>query len=364
MNASCLRLILDSVIFDLQRTGGISRYWYNLVDGLLKLGAAERLDLLIDTETANLWGSKLLESNSVNDSRVVIRPVRANGLSRYLSPTIRPDRAMRPTIFHSSYYRAHAASTNIVTVHDFIYEKKVGGLRAAVHSWQKRSALARAAQIICISAATQKDLFEIYPALDSNNVHVIHHGIEPVFSRGEANGGNSAEVLFVGERGGYKNFPMLVDALRTSDLKLCIVGRSLSTTERTLLESALPGRFRLVSGVRDEQLAEIYRSAFALVYPSTYEGFGMPLLEAMACGCPVIAMSCSSIPEVAGNAAILLHDFSARALSDALNGLQHNRELRMRLRELGCARASHFSWDRCVREHLAVYERALAMARD
>ncbi len=353
-------LILDSIIFDLQRAGGISRYWLNLVLGLAQQRSAEPVHLSIDRQTENPFGRTLL--GKVEDiPAVIVHQRRENRLTRYFPPRLWAFPA--GGLFHSSYYRfGPAKRANVVTVHDFTYEKYIGGLPAMVHKWQKSRALFHSAQIICISESTRRDLLEHHPQLDPSRTHVIHHGIEAVFHGHQAMPHVIPDpyVIFVGERYQYKNFRSVALALATlPGLKLVAVGKPFSTEEREWLSGVIPGRFEVRSKVSDEDLAFLYRNAFALAYPSSYEGFGMPVIEAMACGCPVVALNASSIPEIAGNAALLLREASAESISSALNEFR-NIAYREEMIASGLLRAQQFTWNSAVEQHLAVYELALS----
>jgi mannosyltransferase len=356
-------VVLDCLIFDLQRSGGVSRYWYNVVAGLLNAGCDLTFDLLLNPDTANAWGKRLLKANALAQSKVNQHPTRVNSISRYFAPSM-PRSVSGPSVFHSSYYRVQRrASANVVTVHDFIYERTMRGARAWVHRMQKARTVSNGAHIICVSNSTRNDLFQYHPTVDPDRVHVVHHGVDEVFrSRDEPYLAATNNVLFVGERAGYKNFNAVAHALgQIPGLRLTIVGKPLSSSEKRLLSSVLPGRYASYCNVADEQLAEKYREAVALVYPSTWEGFGLPVLEALACGCPVIATKRSSIPEVAGDAAFLLDDLSPTDIADAL---RHVRQptLRTSLQVAGYRQSRRFSWQKSVEQHVAVYERALSEA--
>jgi glycosyltransferase involved in cell wall biosynthesis len=158
-------------------------------------------------------------------------------------------------------------------------------------------------------------------------------------------------VLFVGDRGGYKNFDTLVRAMGTSrvlrDMPLVCFGGGPIRDKRVIH----------VSG-GDDVLASLYTQAAALVYPSLYEGFGMPLLEAMACGCPVVCSNTASLPEIAGDAAELCDPSDPAHIAAAIeNVLSPARATE--LRRLGAARVKEFTWEKCARETREVYRSLL-----
>ena len=192
-------------------------------------------------------------------------------------------------IFHSSYYRSTSSSRikNIVTVYDFTYEKHTNGPKAVFHKLQKRAAIMRADAAICISENTRRDLIELLPRYPSERIFVTHLAASEQFLPLETGSVTSLSkepfVLFVGSRPGYKNFKAAVQSVGlTKSLALvCAGGGSFTGDERALLEDVLPGRHFHAGPVSAEGLNELYNAAVCLLYPSLYEGFGIPPLEAM-----------------------------------------------------------------------------------
>lgn len=355
------RLLLDSIIFDLQSGGGISRYWYELLANLIRRRPDWQPVVLVNSHASNPLLKSLLELIERSPG-VESHELGSSLLGRYRSQVTRGLGDIR--LWHSSYYRVPAEPIPVVTtVHDFTYERYGSPLRAAVHRWQKGRAIRGSGHIVCVSDATRKDLLAFYPEVPAERCHVVHHGLSGVFQRAPVPSSALAGgdyVLFVGQRGSYKNFGLAVAAASAvPGMQLFIAGGgALSPAETALLERELPGRHRHFAQVTDEVLRDLYRSAVALTYLSSYEGFGLPPLEAMACGCPVIAMNTSSVPEVVAGAGVLLSEAEPRAVIEAIAAVR-DPQFRQTLIEAGLRRAAQFSWDRALDETLAVYELAV-----
>ncbi len=332
-------ITIDGIIYNLQRGGGISVYFNELLDGL----SNKNFDFeVLAYKNANAPFSR-------EENKKPLRP-----FERY-----RDVKNVNGSVLHSSYYRVSESSKkkNITTVHDFTYEKYVPGAARLVHSWQKRKAVLKSDIVICISQNTANDLLELY-GIKENKIRVIYNGASKEYMPVDTPIKNKNKVLFVGSRFGYKNFHLAVKAIAlTPSLHLRIVGGgSLTKKEIFLLEQYLPNRYHWVGQLTNADLNIEYNSAYALLYPSSYEGFGIPIVEAMQAGCPVIAVNASSIPEVAGSAAILVDTADVYLLKDALESIAASRE---KLIAAGIIQAKKFSWAQCVCETINVYNEVL-----
>jgi mannosyltransferase len=355
---------LDNIIFSLQTSGGISVYWAEMLSRMIR----DNIDLTIEESAGaseNLFrrAVPIAEARSIYDRR----PVRLSRFMRAIGPT--PSGA----IFHSSYYRRpqtrHACE--IQTVHDFTYERYLGIARRTIHAIQKASAVRAARGIICISSSTKKDLLETYPFVDPAMVTVIHHGYSTDFKPVDEDSARSAirEIgfdrppfcIFVGKRCHHKNFWAAANAVALSaDMSLLLIGGPpLSRMERHRLQALLPSRWGHVRQTPTRLLNAAYALAHALIYPSSYEGFGLPVIEAMAAGCPVIAVRASSIPEVAGDAGLLVDAPDPRLIAVQLEQLRFER-VRQMTRAAGLANAGRFSWERCFQQTIDFYRQTLA----
>jgi mannosyltransferase len=335
----------DGIVFALQAFGGISVLFTELLCRLDRRGCD--FDLARFSDNGPAFGGRLVQYAPRYGER--FRSAEILG--------VQPCQ-----IFHSTYYRLPSQSCKVVTtVHDFTYERFVRGPRRWVHSRQKNAAIRGADKVICVSNSTRADLLELLPDVSEDRIEVVPNGVSEVY-RPLADGRLRTDdyVLFVGSRSRYKNFHAVVTALSGfRGLSLwCVGGGALAADERRVLEKNLPGRWLHAGQVDESKLNELYNDAFCLVYPSLYEGFGIPVLEAMRAGCPVIAVDSSSIPEVAGDAAILLDRGDPDEIRSALERLRSG-ALRTRYIRAGLARAQLFSWDETFQGTVRVYEELL-----
>ena len=215
--------------------------------------------------------------------------------------------------------------------------------------------------MICISESTKKDLLYYCNNIDPKKVHVVHLGIEQSEFYSTKNvidyKKHNNEVLFVGRRDGYKRFDLALEAVsKTKTLTLTIVGQRVSASELKILDDRLHGRWKAFDNIDSSKLRELYESSFAFIFPSDYEGFGLPLIESMACGCPVISSSLSSLPEVGGNAALYAKTQNSESYLNQLLSLIDSEELRVDMIKLGLLRAKEFTWSKTVLETINVYK--------
>lgn len=343
---------LDCVIFGIQRFGGISNYWRQLI-GYFALERAFSVELIIpnNVDLATI-DPEVLGHCSISRDILDVR------VSRY----IRACTNRRSSIFHTSYYRypTRRVRKYIVTVYDFIYERYRHGLYRYVHSRQKEHSILRADAIICISNATRDDLFEFLPGIDASRVHVVHLGVDTrtYFPNPPNQVQQSSElVLFVGQRKGYKRFDLAIEAIRLlPQYSLGIAGPQLAPTEIATLNRRIPGQWQFFGPVDSEGLRALYANAFAFIFPSEYEGFGLPILEAMATGCPVVAAKRSSLPEVGGDCALYATEQTPECYAHLIESLAAD-DVRWALVKSGLDRVEKFQWSETILKTRSIYEK-------
>ena len=271
----------------------------------------------------------------------------------------------------------------IVTCHDLIplvlakdYLSPLPGSRALQRARDK-ARYKTAARVIAISEATRRDLIEQLE-IAPERIDVVHHGVDHVRFNAQAEpnerallaeslGLQSPYLLYMGAGDVRKNLPLFVRAYAASgvasDVELVLAGplsaREKATLARLAAEGGVAERVKLLGYVDDALLAPLYRQCLAHVFPSSYEGFGLTVLEAMACGAPTLTTAFSSLGEVAGNAALTLSELVEESFAAALRRLASDEALRADLRRRGLERVKSFTWERCAAETLGCYQRAL-----
>ena len=298
------KLIIDNIIFQWQKAGGVSVVWYEIISRLLKR------DLPVEfIEYEHSCLNKYHKHLNIPKCRILKTvSARYGAIKRYLPVDVN---SKEPFIFHSSYYKwcRSKNAINVITVHDFTYEYFYRGLRKWIHHWTKSRAIEKARHIICISENTKNDLIKFFPAIDTNKISVIYNGVSDTFRPLHPSlryDENDKFMIFVGNRARYKNFDLAVEAARVAGLKLYIIGQKLCDKEKKRVEKLLGQNYVDLGFISNEQLNMLYNKAYVLIYPSSYEGFGIPVIEAQKAGCPVIAMQGSSITEIYGKDSLLI----------------------------------------------------------
>lgn len=366
-----MRILYDGMIYAGQPAGGINRYFANLIDRLPS--TVEPTLTTVFLRGANFPQRPGLQFRYFQR----FRPSRiSNSLEKwYFRWASRGYDIIHPTYYSTLSrempFRALGAKV-VVTVWDMVHElfppvMDPNGTEAAC----KRNAIRAADALLCISENTRQDLLRFYPEVSSDKVYVTRLATEFNFDMTTGNEPvpSAPYLLYVGQRFSlYKNFSGLLRAFARlapthRDLILCVVGGGPFKTE----EEALIGELRLCKRVRhlgylpDAHLAKVYRRAQVFVYPSLYEGFGIPPLEAMSCGVPVVVADRSSLPEVVGDAALRFDPDSPDDLTETLEALLNSSAQQENLIRKGFERATLFSWERTTEETVRVYE-ALRMS--
>jgi glycosyltransferase involved in cell wall biosynthesis len=374
-----MRVNFDSQIFCSQAVGGISRYFASLAaemdsfqDVQPRIVAPYHVNGYLQTLPRDVVRGHQVPQSRAPKALLRITSLVAGGLMQGMMPA---------DILHRTYYypfcHLPSRAKNVLTVYDMIHEKfpQHFPARDPIARWKKR-AVAAADAIICISEQTRQDLLYFHPQIPPEKVSVTYLGFDDLGQlltdesaqafRTRALGINIPYILFVGSRVGYKNFEGLLQAyqaspwLRENFGLLCFGGGAFTKAEQALISrGGSTARVQQIGG-NDAVLAACYRHAALFVYPSLYEGFGIPPLEAMSLDCPVACSQTSSIPEVVGDAAALFDPTNIQAMQATLETLLNSPDSAAVLVERGRIRRAQFSWRQCAEETVGIYRRTLA----
>ena len=372
-----VNVVYDYQAFALQRYGGVSRYFAELIMRLrgeekvaphLPLRYADNayLERILGIDVPSVWyryrshGARWLHTLSNRPNQQVA----LSTLSELDNP-----------VFHPTYFDPYVLSAPecqvvplVVTVHDMIHELFEDCILDPQTAMKKKRLVERADAIVVPSHATKNDLERRYP-VSRGKVTVIPHGAS-LLGRAEKKelpqGRSRCVILYVGGRGGYKNFETLLNAFallhaesnfdNNGVLLRCIGGSPFSADElRRFSQLGVADRIdRCV--VSDEDLASEYAHATAFVLPSRYEGFGLPVLEAMTCGTPCVLSTTAALQEVGGDAALYFDPDDPKMLMKHLIRLLSDSACAQELSRKGSSRAEGFTWERSADQHAALYQ--------
>jgi len=359
---ACPPVAFSHDIFVAQRAGGITRCMLELMRGLSEMGAVwsafsgSHDNEMLRAAQASDWGNSRIAAPDAAPTPIFPVARQERRFARWLenSPA---------KVLHRTYYAPvdlARALPRVETLHDMWSERRPsrGDMKATLRSIIKRRALQRADLVVCVSEHTRAEALATWPWLEQRTI-VIPHGVRRLSAAPAPSNAPRPYFLFVGKRPLYKNFAVAARALAQANLPdhdlVCFGGGPFDASELALIQAlGLAGRVRQLAG-GDDRLAGLYESAEALLYPSRYEGFGLPVLEAMIHDCPVLCGDQTSLPEVAGDAGLLLSPDLPEAWSEAMQRIVHSADLRDVLRVAGRAQAARFSWERSARAHARAY---------
>jgi mannosyltransferase len=335
-------LFIDGIVYTLQKRGGISTYFDNILlnlDFKCCIGLYRKNFISFKPDSVSYYNNSFFkEFDSV--------PVNNNF-----------------KIFHSSYYRCpdkNFKNFNIVTVHDFIHEKISKSIFSYKHILLKKQAIKSANHIICVSKNTKNDLLNFFPNLMEKDISVIYHGVSNKFFKiKEDDFSYKPYVIFVGNRTKYKNFELALQTLSLlpKNISIYIVGTSpLNFYELMLIKRyKIENRYQFIFNLDLKTLNEYYNNAIALLYPSEYEGFGFPVIEAMKSGCPVIILRKSTVTELVNGSKVILKEKDAYDIYlSILDLLNLNYRKPIILSNLNYS--LRYSWESSIANHLSLYK--------
>lgn len=387
-----MKVLFDHQIFESQRFGGVSKYFVKLFHNFKKLKE-------VDHELAITYSDNwyLGEVPGVEYLPLPVRPLSYNNnasnkysigqryFERYfylnrvakchqknIAHSINMIQKQDYDVFHPTYYDEYFLShikdkPYVLTVHDLTHQIYPEFFSP---SWIDKSVeiIHRANRIIAVSENTKKDLVEFYE-VEPDKIDVIHLAssilkVNSVESLAESRMAFRKYLLFIGSRETYKNFYFLIRALSTlleKDKELVLLCTGDAFTEEEIVYFTKMGIVNSIKHIHatEEELPSLYSNSIAFIYPSLYEGFGMPILEAFACGCPVICSQSSSFPEIAGNAALYFEPKNKQSIYDSIYKVLNDDVLRKKMIIDGYTQLEKFSWLKTVTQTKEVYLKAM-----
>jgi len=362
-----MKVLFDHQAFSYQDFGGVSKYYFELMRNFDRETKAEIALKFSNNEFASELGLKatpfFARKNFIGKRFIM------NLLNKIcLAPVIRTGNY---DLLHATYFDPYfinlTSKPKVITVHDLtfdIFPQYFKSYDFSKYS-NKAKCLEAADAIIAVSENTKKDIVRYYH-IPEEKIHVVYHGVNKLEKIEISNDGIPGKfILFVGNRSGYKNFGFFIQSispllLNENDLNVvCIGGGQFSEQEKSLFK--LLGIFDQLKFVSfsEERLQWLYENALSFVFPSLYEGFGMPILEAFSNNCPVAVSNCSCFPEIAGDAALYFEPDNRDSILDVVSSLVYNSSIRESFKVKGAKRVEQFSWKKAAVETVNVYKNVL-----
>ena len=364
-----MKVLYDHQIFTSQIYGGISRYFFELINNFKNDNEIKyELSLKYSNnyylkKLNNLSYTSFLENYSFRGKYRLLNILNKKVSKEYISKG-------DYNIFHPTYYDPYfldyiGKKPFVLTIYDMIHEIYSEMFSSKDKTSERKKTLAqKATKIIAISENTKKDIIK-FLGIGEDKIEVIYLGNSFNMYKGDETISIMAPekyILFVGSRRGYKNFESFIEAispLLNDDVKLNIVcggGGKFNDMEIEKLKNLkIKDKVFYYSG-SDNVLAYLYQKAVAFVFPSLCEGFGMPILESFACGCPAICSRTGSLPEVAGDAAIYFDPTDKLSILNNIHKVIYNDELKKQLINKGAGRVKEFTWEKTAKKTKILYE--------
>jgi glycosyltransferase involved in cell wall biosynthesis len=369
-----MKILYDHQVFTIQKYGGVSQYFIELYSHLLTM---EKIHPEISVAYSENWYyQQLFHQRSILPDKTILgkylnfgKYLIINNINEYNSK----NRITKGNfdIFHPTYYSPYflkylKTKPYVLTVYDMIHELFPDMFKGHRISIQKKNVIDCATKIIAISENTRTDIIRFYD-IDPSKIEVIPLATS-LHMRIPDSSLNLPQkyILFVGNRGSYKNFNFFINAISSllyeeKDLfMICAGGDGFSDAELSLLDNLKIRRKVLHVPINtDRMLSQLYKKATLFVFPSLYEGFGIPVLEAFSCGCPVAASNCSSLPEVGGDAVNYFDPYNSDSIKNVVEDFVDNKALQDSLRIRGYQRLKLFSWEKTALKTKKVYDNLL-----
>ena len=369
-----MKLLVDSQVFDNQKFGGISRYFTELIKRSTKEHQINHSIIY----TQNFHLSELFSELDKEPLRSKISAYFKYGFSKRKrskrfhdlnkANSLNQLKNQDFDVFIPTYYDPYFldyldGKPFVLTVYDMIHEIMKGYINPDQQLIEnKRLLIEKADKVIAISKSTKNDILALYPHIDDQKIEVVYLSESITINEDVKLNLPKRYILFVGNRGDYKNFNFFIESI-TPLLKedenlqvVCAGGGQFRNSEKRYLKSLEIETQIIQNDFKDNELFHYYNQALCFVFPSMYEGFGIPVLEAMKAECPVVLANHSSFPEVAGDAGVYFELGNKNDLKEKISQLINDESLRRRHIEKGKIQAQKFSWDKMANESIDIYK--------
>ncbi len=368
-----MEIVIDPQIFNEQKFGGISRYYSEIYQNLSKKddigiklpitysenlhikGSIDNFDFYNFLVSINFFKRKLIRKIKKRDFKKLKKIFKSQSYDLVV-----------PTYYNTHFLEYIGDKPFVLTVYDMIHEIFPQYFINDLYTVKNKKVLMeKAKKIIAISESTKRDIVKIYPHIDSSKIEVVYLSHSIKTSKIISVSLPKRYILFVGNRTIYKNFIFFLKSVAQilvddSSLNIvCAGGNHFNDEEIKLIEDLDVKSQIIQQNFEDDDLSTYYSNAICFVFPSEYEGFGIPVLESMACGCPVILANHSSFPEVAGDAGVYFELNNEYDLSNKITDLLNDEELRKEFICKGLEQVKKFSWEKTAYECLKVYQKAI-----
>ncbi len=356
-----LKVLFDHQTFSLQKFGGISRYFCELMKNLPQ-------DIIY--ENSGLYSNNIyLQENFKGLYKSFFSGTEFRGKKTAINFPNKIDSVLKCSkgnydVFHPTYYDPYFLKVNkkpfVLTVHDMAHEKFPAFLKNDPAREFKNQLIYKADHIIAISEFTKRELLYFFDKLNPDNISVIYHGNSLSSDRINVVPSLERYLLFTGGRAEYKNFFALINAISSIlikyNIRLICTGSPFTIAELEHFKEKKIADKVIHQYASDQELFSLYANAIAFIFPSFYEGFGIPILEAFAASCPVVLSSASCLPEIAGDAALYFDPQNTDEMANAIERTVTDSNLRAALIEKGNERLKLFNWSESAMLTAGVYK--------
>ena len=374
-----MKILLDPQIFNQQTYGGISRYYSEVFSILSKKKDVKIILPIYKSDNAYISKTQLLVENRLLNSlysilsavKISTRSLRKKKSDKLLDKFFEENSydLFVPTYYNPYFLNKINGKPFVLTVYDMIHELMPQYFENDPYNVVefKSILIKKASKIIAVSNNTKKDILKFYPQIDPDKIEVIYHGSSIKIEPNVKVDLPPNYILYVGSRADYKNFKFLVKAITpllkaNPNLKLLAAGGGkFDDDEMKWIKSLNLNKQIVQKSFKENELGHFYQNAEFFVFPSLYEGFGIPVLEAMASGCPIILTKHGSFPEIAGEAGIYFDSNSEEDLRDKIQMLLNDKKLRAKFAKKGLEQVKKYNWKDAAEKCLKVYKEAISL---